>query len=142
MKRKILYLTLFLLSVVFSFNSVLGSGFQGNVLLRYPRVVVNMENGERELSEPKVEIPRTLHYWSPPDFNLGDWKCEFTRDDMTNSEWSIVLVKCYIGNKFSGEGKSIGFLHDISCGKFPLQHTINLWTEGVDRHISIYCDGW
>ena len=47
-------------------TSVFGSDFKGNVLLKFPREVVNMENGQREISEPKVDIPITSDYWSPP----------------------------------------------------------------------------
>ena len=122
-------------------TSVFGSDFKGNVLLKFPREEVNMENGEREISEPKIEIPRTLDYWSPPNFSIGKWKCEFTRNDFIGTK-STIMVRCYIGNKFSTEGNSIGILTMYSCGRDSEQHVINLWTEGVDRHIFIYCDGW
>ena len=140
MKRKIFYLILFPLSVVFSFNSVLGSDFKGNVHIKFPREVNNMETGEREVSEPKIEIPITSDYWSPPNFSLGNWNCEFKRDDFRNS--STVMVRCYVGNKFSTEGNSTGILTMYSCGRDSEQYVINLWNEGVDRHISIYCDEW
>ena len=122
-------------------TSVFGSDFKGNVLLKFPREVVNMENGEREISEPKVEIPTTSDYWSPPDFSIGKWKCEFTRKDFNGTN-STVMVRCYIGNKFSTEGNSTGILSMYSCGRDSKQHVINLWNEEIDRHISIYCDGW
>ena len=121
-------------------SSVLGSEFKGNVLLKFPREVNNMETGVREVSEPKIEIPIISDYWSPPDFSLGNWKCEFKRDDLRNS--STVMVKCYVGNKFSTEGNSTGILTMYSCGRDSEQYVINLWNEGVDRHISIYCDEW
>ena len=131
---------LFVVLSLFVYGTVWGSGFKGKVFIQFPREVNNMETGEREISVPKIEIPITSDYWSPPDFSLGNWKCQFSRTDLRNS--STVMVRCYVGNKFSTEGKSTGILTMYSCGRDSEQHVINLWNNGVDRHISIYCDGW
>ena len=80
-------------------SSVLGSEFKGNVHIKFPREVNNMETGEREISEPKIEIPITSDYWSPPDFSLGNWKCEFSRTDLRNS--STVMVRCYVAVSYT-----------------------------------------
>ena len=83
---------LFIVLILMLYKSVWGF-YEGEVSVVFPREEVNMENGEREISEPKIEIPRTLDYWSPPNFSIGKWKCEFTRNDFIGTKLDNYLHK-------------------------------------------------
>ena len=127
-------------------SSVLGSDFKGNVQLKFPREVNNMETGEREISEPIVDIPNQnqhFGFWSPPDMNLGDWNCEFRRFDYREN-LSEVNVYCWMGNRFYEDGNSLGFSpQKIKCGieKMVELHLISIWSKGGEKFLTIYCIG-
>jgi len=82
-------------------------------------------------------------------FGIGDWNCQLKRMDKLNDSYTIVLVRCYLGDNDPTESgleeldTVNGFYFSISCkeGKnFSESHW--LWSNGMKKEVVIYCNSF
>ena len=129
-----LFIPLFLLILS---NPVWGI-YKGKVIIRYPKLDIS-----KEFDQPHYftsEVPKNGKWWSIPDFGIGDWNCQLKRMDKLNDSYTIVLVRCYLGDNDPTESgleeldTVNGFYFSISCkeGKnFSESHW--LWSNGMNK---------
>ena len=138
-----LFIPLFLLILS---NPVWGI-YKGKVIIRYPKLDIS-----KEFDQPHYftsEVPKNGKWWSIPDFGIGDWNCQFKRMDKLNNNYTIVLVRCDLGDNDPTESgleeldTVNGFYFSISCkeGKnFSESHW--LWSNGMKKEVVIYCNSF
>ena len=142
-KVRCLFIPLFLLILS---NPVWGI-YKGKVIIRYPKLDIS-----KEFDQPHYftsEVPKNGKWWSIPDFGIGDWNCQLKRMDKLNDSYTIVLVRCYLGDNDPTESgleeldTVNGFYFSISCkeGKnFSESHW--LWSNGMKKEVVIYCNSF